>query len=208
VTPRYLLAILACLATVHAAAQVPGLPAGILPGTAPPKAAAPAAEAPAAKQAAASAESPEAVRARIERQLSEARAAREAVVPPPEGIGPAEIARQRDALDVIVYGTEGQLRTLALLQKARAQLDAARAAERAWQGFAEPPPYSVRKVDALRDAAIETSDARCPAGTARGVDGQGGLRVETADGLRTIHGGEVSVRPLGQALPAAGVLSP
>ena len=152
-TPRYLLAVLACLATVPAAAQVPGFPAGILPGTAPPKAAAPAAEVPAAKQAAASAESPEAVRARIERQLSDARAAREAVVPPPEGIGPAEIARQRDALDVIVYGTEGQLRTLAQLQKARAQLDAARAAERAWQGFAEPPPYSVRKVDALRDAA-------------------------------------------------------
>ena len=152
-TPRYLLAVLACLATVPAAAQVPGFPAGILPGTAPPKAAAPAAEVPAAKQAAASAESPEAVRARIERQLSDARAAREAVVPPPEGIGPAEIARQRDALDVIVYGTEGQLRTLAQLQKARAQLDAARAAERTWQGFAEPPPFSVRKVDALRDAA-------------------------------------------------------
>jgi BirA family transcriptional regulator, biotin operon repressor / biotin---[acetyl-CoA-carboxylase] ligase len=63
-------------------------------------------------------------------------------------------------------------------------------------------------LDALRDAAIVTGDASAAQGTARGVDGQGGLRVETADGLRTIHGGEVSVRPLGQALPAAGVLSP
>jgi BirA family biotin operon repressor/biotin-[acetyl-CoA-carboxylase] ligase len=57
--------------------------------------------------------------------------------------------------------------------------------------------------DALRDEAIETSDPRCPAGTAHGVDGQGGLRIETAAGeLRTIHSGEISVRPAGQPLPA------
>jgi BirA family transcriptional regulator, biotin operon repressor / biotin---[acetyl-CoA-carboxylase] ligase len=59
--------------------------------------------------------------------------------------------------------------------------------------------------DALRDAAIETSDARCPAGTARGVDGQGGLRIETAAGdLRVIHSGEISVRPAGRPLPVPG----
>ena len=59
--------------------------------------------------------------------------------------------------------------------------------------------------DALRGEAIETNDARCPAGTARGVDGQGGLRIETATGvLRVIHSGEISVRPAGQPLPASG----
>lgn len=58
-------------------------------------------------------------------------------------------------------------------------------------------------LDALRDEPVETSDARCPAGIARGVDGQGGLRVETADGaLHVIHSGEISVRPAGLALPA------
>ena len=59
------------------------------------------------------------------------------------------------------------MRALAQLEKARAQLDAARAAERAWQGFAEPPPYSVRKVDALRDAADSAS--RAPRRTAGGA---------------------------------------
>ena len=57
-------------------------------------------------------------------------------------------------------------------------------------------------LDALRDAAVVTSDARSAQGTARGVDDQGGLRVETADGVHVIRGGEVSVRPAGQALPA------
>ncbi len=152
-TARRLLAFLACLGAFAAAAQVPGLPAGILPGTAPPKATTPVGEP--APQAAAStgASEAEAARARIERQLADARAARDAVAPPPEGIGAAEVARQRDALDIIVYGTEGQLRALAQLQKARAQLDAAREAARNWKGFAESPPYSIRKVDALRDAA-------------------------------------------------------
>ncbi|MBK6865920.1 MAG: biotin--[acetyl-CoA-carboxylase] ligase [Ideonella sp.] len=57
-------------------------------------------------------------------------------------------------------------------------------------------------LDALRGEPVVTSDARCPAGTARGVDGQGGLRIETADGMHVIHSGEVSVRPAGRALPA------
>ena len=56
-------------------------------------------------------------------------------------------------------------------------------------------------LDALRDAAVVSSDARAAHGTARGVDAQGGLRVETPDGLHVIRGGEVSVRPAGQALP-------
>ena len=32
-------------------------------------------------------------------------------------------------------------------------------------------------------------------GTAEGVDAQGALRVRTAQGLRTVHSAEVSVRP-------------
>lgn len=56
-------------------------------------------------------------------------------------------------------------------------------------------------LDALRDVEIASSDARCPRGIARGVDGQGGLRIEAAGGLLVLHGGEVSVRPVGLALP-------
>jgi len=49
--------------------------------------------------------------------------------------------------------------------------------------------------DLLRDQAIETTDSRAPGGIARGVDRQGALRVETADGVQLISSGEVSVRP-------------
>jgi BirA family transcriptional regulator, biotin operon repressor / biotin---[acetyl-CoA-carboxylase] ligase len=68
------------------------------------------------------------------------------------------------------------------------------------EGFA---PFAARfaALDALRDLEVATSDARCPQGIARGVDGQGGLRIETASGPQVLHGGEVSVRPAGHALP-------
>ncbi|MBK7744416.1 MAG: mechanosensitive ion channel [Betaproteobacteria bacterium] len=152
---RHWLTVVACLAAVSATAQVPGLPPGIVPGRSPPKAT-PAAEAPATQQAAqaaaSAADAPEAARARIQRQLADARAVRDAIAPAPPGIGPAEIARQRDALDIIVYGTEGQLRALAQLEKSRVRLGAVRDAGRNWKGFTEPPPYSIRKLDALRDA--------------------------------------------------------
>jgi len=144
--------VVACAGAVSAQAQVPGLPSGLVPGFGPPKATVPATQATPEKAAAPTAETPEAARERIERQLVAARAQRDAVAPAPEGIGAAELARQRDALDVVVYGTEGQLRALAQLQKARAQLAAAREANTAWKGFTDPPPYSIRKIDALRDS--------------------------------------------------------
>jgi len=50
-------------------------------------------------------------------------------------------------------------------------------------------------LDLLQGEAVVSTDARVPHGIARGVNGQGGLRVETADGLQVISSGEVSVRP-------------
>jgi BirA family biotin operon repressor/biotin-[acetyl-CoA-carboxylase] ligase len=50
-------------------------------------------------------------------------------------------------------------------------------------------------LDILRGERITTTAPRAPNGIARGVDGQGGLRVETAGGLHVISSGEVSVRP-------------
>lgn len=58
-------------------------------------------------------------------------------------------------------------------------------------------------VDLLRDEAIVTSEPGLPQGVARGVNGQGGLRVETPAGLQIVSSGEVSVRPAACALPAA-----
>jgi BirA family biotin operon repressor/biotin-[acetyl-CoA-carboxylase] ligase len=50
-------------------------------------------------------------------------------------------------------------------------------------------------LDLLRGEAVTTTDARAPRGIVRGVDGQGGLLVETANGVQVISSGEVSVRP-------------
>ena len=50
-------------------------------------------------------------------------------------------------------------------------------------------------LDLLRGEAVTTTDPRALEGIACGVDGQGGLRVETANGVQVISSGEVSVRP-------------
>ena len=98
-------------------------------------------------------ETPEAIRARLERQLAEIRAARDAAGPVPAGIDTQEAARWRDAYDAITYGLESELATSGQLERARAALAAARAADRDWKGFTDPPPYSIHKLDALRAAA-------------------------------------------------------
>jgi BirA family biotin operon repressor/biotin-[acetyl-CoA-carboxylase] ligase len=54
-------------------------------------------------------------------------------------------------------------------------------------------------LDILQDQFVVTSDPRVPRGIARGVNGQGALRVEAADGLHVISSGEVSVRPAAAA---------
>lgn len=48
--------------------------------------------------------------------------------------------------------------------------------------------------DALRGQAVVLSDGRF--GTALGVDAQGALRLQTAQGLQSVHSAEVSVRPI------------
>ncbi|MEO8123328.1 MAG: biotin--[acetyl-CoA-carboxylase] ligase [Burkholderiales bacterium] len=63
------------------------------------------------------------------------------------------------------------------------------------EGFAAfADRYAVR--DMLRGEAVRTTAADMPEGTARGVDVNGALLIETADGvLHAISSGEVSVRP-------------
>ena len=48
--------------------------------------------------------------------------------------------------------------------------------------------------DALRGQTVVLSDGR--SGTALGVDAQGALKVQTAQGLQSVHSAEVSVRPI------------
>ena len=64
-------------------------------------------------------------------------------------------------------------------------------------GFAQTgfAPWAARfnARDALADAPVILSDGT--AGTARGVDTRGALRVQTAQGLREVSSAEVSVRP-------------
>ena len=55
--------------------------------------------------------------------------------------------------------------------------------------------------DLLRGHAVRTTQPDAPEGIARGVSAQGALLLETADGLKPVFSGEVSVR---LAEPAAG----
>ena len=70
----------------------------------------------------------------------------------------------------------------------------------AQQGFA-PFRASFNAVDALAGLAVTLSDGIT--GVAQGVDASGALRVQTATGWQYVSSAEVSVRPVGMALPDA-----
>ena len=66
------------------------------------------------------------------------------------------------------------------------------------EGFA-PFQALYSDIDVLRDAEVHLSDGS--RGVARGVDAIGALQVQTAGGMQAVNSGEVSVRPVGYALP-------
>jgi len=69
------------------------------------------------------------------------------------------------------------------------------------EGFAAfADRYAAR--DLLLDQSVTTTQSDLPHGTARGVDGRGALRIETANGVQLLSSGEVSVR---LARPVAGL---
>jgi len=122
-----------------------------LPGAAPSKAEAP--SKPEAK------ESIEQSRARVRKLLDEARAETER--PPqavPPGIEPRETTEQRELQSRLVAIYDIQLRTLDQLERMRPARQAAEARERDWTGFEAPPPYSILRLDELRDAADTARD--------------------------------------------------
>ncbi|HET9961649.1 MAG TPA: mechanosensitive ion channel domain-containing protein [Nitrospiraceae bacterium] len=75
----------------------------------------------------------------------------------------SELVERRALLQQLVQLYERHLDEAAKLEHAQQRLEEAERAQTDWQGFPDPPPYSVLKVDELRDAA------RSMALTAQGI---------------------------------------
>jgi len=90
----------------------------------------------------------------------------------PAGATAAEHIEYRAALQQIARTYEFQLDDLAALEGARARVRDLEGTMRFWSGFSEPPPYSVRMVDELRNA-IQSSTAQArTVETSLRMDGQ------------------------------------
>lgn len=151
---------LALLAPLLAAAQNP---LAALPGMS---------KAPQSASAAASAPlSDEEQRARLQKQLEEVRAlAADLEKGPPANIGSAELDLADRRLAKWALVLEAQLRSLASMEQARAERDAAVAAGSTWQGFEEEPPYSILRVDELAQHIEALTTSLSVAGARRKVD--------------------------------------
>jgi len=109
----------------------------------------------------AAAETPEAVRTRLEQWLQDARdslarlEAADSASTLPEGISPTELDDRRRDLEQMILTSSRSLKNLSAVTDARKALEASRTADAAWTNFKENPPYSLLMVDELlneRDA--------------------------------------------------------
>ncbi len=103
------------------------------------------------------AEKPEEARARLEQWLKDAHDTLTRLENPtlPADIGKEEIENRRHDLERMVMAVTRSLKSLAGVADARKGLEDARAADAAWSGFKERPPYSLLMIDELlneRDA--------------------------------------------------------
>jgi small-conductance mechanosensitive channel len=97
--------------------------------------------------------------ARVRKLLDETRERSDQSPPAvPPGILPRETSEWRDAQLKLAVAYDIQLRALDGLQRARATRKDAEARERDWTGFDAPPPYSILRVDELREAADVARD--------------------------------------------------
>jgi small-conductance mechanosensitive channel len=145
----YAVAALAALLSAGAAGQVPGFPS-LVPD--PLRPAATVTRTPSAPRAG-SAESREATVERLRKQIAAVNEARTQAAPVPAGISEGEVDDLVETQGLLVMSSEVQLRALDELDQVRAAREAARAANRDWTAFDQPPPYSILMVDELREAA-------------------------------------------------------
>jgi potassium efflux system protein len=71
----------------------------------------------------------------------------------PPGVPESEVLERRSLLQQLVHTYERHLDDLSKLARARHQRQETERQSREWQGFSDPPPYSVLMVDDLRHAA-------------------------------------------------------
>jgi potassium efflux system protein len=149
--PRLFLLMASLAVVLPAAGQIPGMPS-----KAPPAETLPAGE------------SAEAMEARLQKWLVEARQALARVNEEgaetrlPEGIGFNEFSDYRRDLEQTLLGITRHQKNTALLPEARKAVEAMRARDAAWTGFADPPPYSVLMIDELvnqQDAVREKASS-------------------------------------------------
>ncbi|MES2658310.1 MAG: mechanosensitive ion channel domain-containing protein [Verrucomicrobiota bacterium] len=99
------------------------------------------------------AETPEEAAARLDQWQKEAKTAIDRLNEPgaenrlPEGIDSAALSDYRRDLEQILLSVGRNRKILAATPEARKALEAARAADAAWTGFAEKPPYSILMID-------------------------------------------------------------
>jgi potassium-dependent mechanosensitive channel len=142
--PAPAILLLALLAWQHAPAQLPSL--GKLAG---------------GKTEAAAPEKPDDLRNRLElwqqeaKDLVKAMEAGGTAIALPDGVTAAELDDRRRNLEQIILLSSGWLKNFDMVAEAKKTAESARAAESAWTGFKEPPPYSILMIDELlneRDA--------------------------------------------------------
>ena len=99
-------------------------------------------------------EAPNDPNSRVDKLLADVRADRDyQPPPPPEGVTDDEVAAQRNAIATLLHLYDRRTYATAELARLRKAHADAEAADRAWKGLAEPPPYSILDVDEWRDAA-------------------------------------------------------
>ncbi len=100
-------------------------------------------------------EKPEETEARLQQWLKETRTAFSRISEPsaetqlPTGIDTAALADYRQDLEQSILAIHRHLKIFATIPEARKALEAARAADAAWTGFDEKPPYSLLLTDEL-----------------------------------------------------------
>lgn len=134
-------------------------------------------------------------RAAAEKELSEIKSPQ----PPRKGAtsdrADARLMERRSLLQQVVQIYEQHLDALRNLEQMRQRVREAERQEKEWDGFPTPPPYSVLKIDELRDAA------RSMALTAQGVQTRLSMTESLAESTqRSLKASQEKVRQLSERL--------